>query len=138
MTKTAGPEKIPTESGKKALTRSPKDLPSTGMPNKIMLPYEVGWIDTTIHDFLLGLDECSSSITYALITCLDSSLDVASLVNKSSTLRAFGEDSKVVGKGILLTTRRLLAIERRTRIFFGFDEVWFSDSKISPKPKSAA
>lgn len=104
------------------------------MPGTI--PYTTGWIETTIHDFLLEIDEPSSEMGYALVTCLDSSFNVASLAGKSPRLRALKEQGRVVGKGVLLSTRRLLALERRQRMFFGFDEVWFfSQSQISRKPK---
>jgi hypothetical protein len=40
-----------------------------------------------------------------------------------------------VGKGALVATRQLLAADRRDRLFFGFDEVWFfPSSEITRKP----
>jgi hypothetical protein len=99
--------------------------------------YTVGWIDTSIHDFLSEIEEPSSSMAYALITCLDSSFNVASLANENRKLQALKNQGKRVGQGVLLTTRRLLAVERQERLFFGFDEVWFfSHAEVAPKPKN--
>lgn len=97
--------------------------------------YVTGWIDTTIHDFLSEIDEVPSNMTYVLVTCLDSSFDIASLLSESRRLRGLREQCKPVGDGALLTTRRLLAAERLQRIFFGFDELWFlPDPQVDPKP----
>jgi hypothetical protein len=99
--------------------------------------YTVGWIDTSIHDFLAEIDDPSSSMAYALVTCLDSSFQVASLADANRPLQALKNQGRVVGQGVLLTTRRLLALERHERLFFGFDEVWFfSHAEIGPKPKN--
>jgi hypothetical protein len=105
-----------------------------------MLPrkseFVAGWIDTTIHEFLATIEEPSSSMSYALITCLDSSFDAPSLLETSPSLRELKEKCTIVGNGLLLTTRQLLAAERRARIFFGFDELWFFDRReITPKPE---
>jgi hypothetical protein len=97
--------------------------------------YFAGWIDTTIHDFLLKVQEPSSSMAYALITCLDSSVDLPALVRTSSPLRELEGRSEIVGQGLLLKTRHLLNAVRQNRIFYGYDEIWFfPHSKISPKP----
>jgi hypothetical protein len=98
--------------------------------------YTPGWIDTTIHDFLLEVNEPSPSMGYALITCLDSSFQVARTVQANDELNGLANVSKKVGDGILVATRKLISFERRKRIFFGFDEVWFfSRSDVRPKPK---
>lgn len=88
-------------------------------------PYTAGWISTTIHDFLSEI-EPSTPIAYSLVTCLDSSFDVAPIVERYAALRelrARGELS-MLGKGFFLKTRRLMTIERESRLFFGFDELW--------------
>ncbi len=102
--------------------------------------YTAGWIDTSVHDFLSQIADPTASMTYALVTCLDSSFDLAAIVQKDPDLRTLKSQGqlKIVGQGVLLTTRRLLALERRKRLFFGFDEVWFFPrAKVSPKPKNA-
>ena len=99
--------------------------------------YMAGWIDTTIHDFLLEIEEPTSSMAYALITCLDSSFDVSSLLEQSKSLNRLKGKCQLVGQGILLTTRQLLTEERHNQLFFGFDEVWFiPSSEVEPKPES--
>lgn len=99
---------------------------------------QAAWIDTTIHDFLLGIDEPPSSMTHALVTCLDSTFDVAGAVHGSSaSLASLKEHGKRVGKGILISTRRLIAVEREQRVFHGFDEVWFAPKAVlRAKPES--
>jgi hypothetical protein len=98
--------------------------------------YTAGWIDTTIHDFLTDIEQVSPSMAYALITCLDSTFDVPPLLQASPALRALREKCRVIGKGILVTTRQLLVAKRESRILFGFDEVWFFPRpEVSPKPK---
>ena len=41
--------------------------------------YVAGWLDSSIHDFLQAFPPISKSMSYALITCLDSTLDPAPL-----------------------------------------------------------
>jgi hypothetical protein len=100
-------------------------------------PYLLGWIDTTIHDFLIDSADPPASMKYALITCLDSSFDVNTIWDRQPTLRALRRRAKPVGQGVLVATSRLLAAERKHRLFFGFDEVWFfQGSNVTNKPKS--
>ena len=74
-------------------------------------------------------------MAYALITCLDSTFDIPSLMDKSKHLTDLKDNCTGIGKGVILTTRQLIVAERRQRMFFGFDEVWFfSHSDITPKP----
>lgn len=99
--------------------------------------YMVGWIDTTVHDFLSEIGEPTSSMAYALITCLDSSFDLSSFWEGSKRPVKLKGKCKLVGEGLLMTTRQLLAIERQHRLFFGFDEVWFfSKPPITSKPEN--
>lgn len=101
------------------------------------LSCQVGWIDTTIHDFLIDMDADSAAVEHVLITCLDSSLDVATIVKNNAKLAELRDASRVIGKGVFLATKELLAIERRTRLFYGFDEIWFfAGSRITAKPRS--
>lgn len=98
--------------------------------------YVAGWIDTTVHDFLRDIAEPPSNMAYALVTCLDSEFDVASLADRSPHLRSLTGKGERVGSGILVTTRQLLAADRQERIFFGFDEVWFFPKRdVTPKPE---
>ncbi|MEI8373769.1 MAG: hypothetical protein WCJ35_13155 [Planctomycetota bacterium] len=97
--------------------------------------YMSGWVDTSIHDFLSAIEVPPSSMAYALITCLDSNPDIRSLASTSKHLNGIRTKPKFVGKGLILTTRKLLDAERHGRIFFGFDEIWFSAKPIIiPKP----
>jgi hypothetical protein len=74
---------------------------------------------------------------YALITCLDSDPNPASLREKSPELKSIANKLDVVGTGLLLPTKLLLETDSSKRIFFGFDEVWFfSNKSIQPKPPS--
>jgi hypothetical protein len=101
--------------------------------------YMAGWIDTTIHDFLSEIDEPTSSMGYALITSLDSSTDIPALLEKSKHLSALQGKHQVVGTGIVVSTRQLLLAQKKNRVFFGFDEVWFfPHADISPKPDGLA
>jgi len=98
--------------------------------------YLAGWIDTSIHDFLSEIEEVPSSMSYALLTCLDSCFDLPALLNNSAPLASLKEKSRRVGSGLVVSTRQLLAAERQKRIFFGFDEVWFFPHvEIKAKPK---
>jgi hypothetical protein len=101
--------------------------------------YVAGWLDSSIHDFLEVLPVTSVSTKYALITCLDSNPDPASLREKSPELKSIARRSQVVGRGLLLPTELLLETDCRHQLFFGFDEVWFFPSRtIKPKPESAS
>lgn len=94
-----------------------------------------GWIDTTIHDFLAEIKPLPE-MKYALVTCLDSSFDLSPAVERNSSLRDLRE-LKILGSGFFLKTADLLKIERKSRLFFGFDEIWLCSQKPSTaKPKS--
>jgi hypothetical protein len=100
--------------------------------------YVAGWLDSSIHDFLELLSPQAASTKYALITCLDSNPNPASLRNKSPELKLIGNKLDVLGTALFLPTKLLLETNSRKRIFFGFDEVWFFPNKsIQPKPPSA-
>jgi len=88
-------------------------------------PYCAGWLDSSVHDFLADVETPPNSMKYALITCLDSCNDVASMLGKSESLCPLLPHVQAIGNGVLVSTKRLLAADRRQRIFFGFDEIWF-------------
>ncbi len=99
--------------------------------------YVAGWLDTTIHDFLEELPADGASTKYAMITCLDSNRNPASLLDKSPELKSLRDRIETRGTGLLLRTENLLEAESRRPIFFGFDEIWFFPNKsIRPKPES--
>lgn len=99
--------------------------------------YVAGWLDSSIHDFLEVLSPRSASTKYALISCLDSNPNPASLRNKSPELKSIANQLEVRGTGLLLPTKLLLETDSSNRIFFGFDEVWFfPNNTIQPKPPS--
>lgn len=99
--------------------------------------YVAGWLDSSIHDFLEVLSPRTVRTKYALITCLDSNPNPASLLDKSPELKSIANEMEVLGTGLLLPTKLLLEIDSGRRIFFGFDEVWFFPNKsIEPKPSS--
>jgi hypothetical protein len=101
--------------------------------------YVAGWLDSSIHDFLEVLPPKAASTKYALITCLDSNPNSASLRNKSPELKSIARRLQVLGSGLLLPTELLLEIDSRNPIFFGFDEVWFfPNNSIKPKPEPAS
>ncbi|HVA47777.1 MAG TPA: hypothetical protein VNH11_15520 [Pirellulales bacterium] len=98
--------------------------------------YTAGWIGTTIHNFLSDL-EPATAIAYALITCLDSSVDLAPVVERNAALRELRKRGELhlLGKGFFLKTRGLLKLNRESRLFFGFDELWLcSRAPVAPKP----
>src|SRR4051812_32393100 len=99
-------------------------------------PYIAGWLDTTIHDFLLDMPSGFSSVHYSLITCLDSNREPAELLETGEELRKLKSDAKIVGQGILLPTSTLTQFEFSNRIMFGFDEIFFFPNEdIHPKPE---
>jgi hypothetical protein len=101
--------------------------------------YVAGWLDRSIHDFLEVLPPSSVSAKFALITCLDSNPNPASLRLKSPELKSLASKMRDVGTGLLLPTRLLLETNSRNRVLFGFDEVWFFPTKvIHPKPPSVS
>jgi hypothetical protein len=96
--------------------------------------YTAGRVDSSIHEFLLAMEAAAPpSMEYALITCLDSCLDLPLLVKESREIQSAQLSGKLVGRGWLLKTNELLASERKQPIFFGFDEVFFF---ASPPRKS--
>jgi hypothetical protein len=100
--------------------------------------YVAGWLDSSIPDFLELLPRNSSSTAFALITCLDSDLNPATLLKNSPELRAALNGATPLKNGLLLPSRRLRDASVRNQIFFGFDEVWFFPTDmVEPKPDSA-
>lgn len=98
--------------------------------------YIAGWIDTTVHQFLVEMDRPSVGMRYALITSLDSNPDVAAIAGVSKHLADLEGKFQPVGRGILMATSDLLATEYQSRMFFGFDEVWFfPHANITSKPE---
>lgn len=101
--------------------------------------YVAGWLDSSIHDFLSALSPTNAATKYALITCLDSNFDVASLRNRSPELKSIASKASVVGSGLLVPTDLMLEVDSKGKIFFGFDEVWFfPNKKITSKPRSVS
>jgi hypothetical protein len=99
--------------------------------------YVAGWLDSSIHDFLELFAAAPKSMDYALMTCLDSNPDLASLLDASPEFRSLMANARPLGRGLLLPTKELLEAESSDRVFFGFDEVWFFPSeKIEPKPEA--
>jgi hypothetical protein len=99
--------------------------------------YVAGWLDSSIHDFLDVLSHSAASTKYALITCIDSNRNPASLRAKSPELKSIASKASVLGTGLLLPTELLVETDSQQQIFFGFDEVWFFPSKrLHPKPES--
>ena len=99
--------------------------------------YVAGWLNSSIHDFVETLPLEGGSTKYALITCLDSNPNVASLVEKSPELKAVKHQSEPLGAGLVLPTRLLVSTDSGKQIFFGFDEVFFfPNNDIKPKPSS--
>src|SRR5487761_721097 len=98
--------------------------------------YVAGWLDSSIRDFMETFP-ASPSAKYALITCLDSDRQPASLCERSPELKGLARTARAVGSGLLLPTEVLTA-ESRSTIFFGFDELWFFPTDaVEPKPDSA-
>jgi hypothetical protein len=102
---------------------------------KLSNNYLGGWLDSSIRNFLYTIEPPSASMRYALVTCLDSSTDIKHMIKKSSALKPLEKEGKIVGKSLLIETKKLLDAERNRRIFFGFDEIWFSSAPaLIPKP----
>ena len=101
--------------------------------------YVAGWLDSSIHDFVEVLSPPASSVKYALITCLDSNPNPASLRDRSPELKSIAKKMEVLGTGLILSAKLLLETDSSKQIFFGFDEVWFFPNKtIQPKPPSVS
>jgi len=100
--------------------------------------YVAGWLDSSISDFLELLPDAPPGMVFALVTCLDSNLNPASLLRKSPALRPVAREARRVGHAILLRTEVLLEVNSRSSLFHGFDEVWFfPGDDIGPKPDTA-
>jgi len=100
--------------------------------------YLGGWIDSSVHLFLSHSREHISRFRYALITCLDSHTDIGDIIDKSRHLKTLAGVAEIVNKSLRVTTAQLLEANHKERIFFGFDEVWFSHTKsFTLKPRSA-
>jgi hypothetical protein len=100
--------------------------------------YVAGWLNTSIADFLSALPRNSDSAAYALITCLDSDPDPASILKNDPDLVA-ANGIHALKKGVVLPSKLLHKASLRSRLFVGFDEIWFFPTpEIQPKPPSAS
>jgi hypothetical protein len=100
--------------------------------------YVAGWLDSSIRDFLEAFPPRLDSMKYVLVTCLDSSLKPETFLEESAELRSLARQVRVVGDGLLLSTKVLLEADSSSPLFFGFDEVWFFPGEVrKPKPDSA-
>lgn len=101
--------------------------------------YVAGWLDSSLGDFLAELPRPGENALYALLTCLDSSFDVASLLKRNASLRAAVSDVKTLKKGAIVPVKLLHKASLRKQLFIGFDEIWFFPTdKIEPKPESTS
>ncbi len=107
-----------------------------------MLHYEGyvgGWLDTSIRDFLESFPWRSRNAAFALVTCLDSNANPASLLVSNKALHGAPNGAKRLDNGLLLPSKLLQEPGFRNDLFFGFDEVWFfPDDRIEPKPNAAS
>ena len=100
--------------------------------------YVAGWLDSSIHDFLLSFPAAFPSMQFALITCLDSNPDPAELLATSPELEPIRSSARLLGQGLLLPTSVLLRAESSSQLMFGFDEIcFFPDDRVTPKPIAA-
>jgi hypothetical protein len=101
--------------------------------------YVAGWLDSSVENFLAQLPRDCENATYALITCLDSNTEPASLLKKNSHRRVAMPGANALGKGLLLPSKLLNSGGIRSYLFGGFDEIWFfPTNEIAPIPKSAS
>jgi hypothetical protein len=99
--------------------------------------YVAGWLNSSIEEFLGVLPRNSESTAYALITCLDSDPAPASLIKRNPHLEAAMNGVATLKKGLLLPSKTLLKASLRSRLFVGFDEIWFFPTpEIEPKPEA--
>lgn len=97
--------------------------------------YVAGWLDCSISDFLELMPRSSASLTYSLITSLDSNREPSALLKKSPQLKSIAHKVKPLAGGFLLPTMLMLEAHSSNQIFFGFDELWFFPSdRVDPKP----
>lgn len=100
--------------------------------------YVAGWLDSSVHDFLPAVAISDASIAYALVTCIDSNRNPASLLHSSPELKPLARRAQTLETGLLVPTERLLECDARRQLFFGFDEIWFFPAnEIEPKPPAA-
>jgi hypothetical protein len=99
--------------------------------------YIAGWLNSSIHEFFEASAPAFSGGDFALITSIDSNTDLASLSGGAPELMPLLAEARPLGRGLLLPAKRLLEIDSRDQVFFGFDEVWFfPDQRVQPKPES--
>ena len=97
--------------------------------------YVAGWLDSSISDFLAHFPRPSRTMDFALVTALDSDLSPAKLLAQSPQLESIAANATTLGDGFIVPTSAILTA---TKIFFGFDEVWFFPHRdIAPKPEGA-
>lgn len=88
-----------------------------------------GWVNTSIHNFLLDITKISPGMSYTIISCLDSCSEVSLMVKKSKHLQSAIMNYFSIGNSLLVKTKDLVNSEHENQIFFGFDEIRFISQK---------
>ncbi len=95
-----------------------------------------GWLQDGIWDLAKSNWEVFQKLPYCLVTCVDSSPDVAFMARAEGIIEKETSCS-ALGKGLLIRDARVLEVCRSYNLFNGFDEIWlYEDCPTIGKPQS--
>ncbi len=82
-----------------------------------------GWVQDSIYDLTESQWEVFDQLPYALVTRIDSSKDMASLLVTETIVHS--EDAcSLLGRSLLIGNAHLVKVAQRYELFSHFDEIW--------------
>jgi len=97
----------------------------------------VGWLDTSIGIFLRDRPDVVASYEYALISSIDSTVDLSKASIDYGIVSSLNE-REMLGAALLVPSAVVLELAAASKTFTGFDEVWwFQERPTFSKPADA-
>ena len=91
---------------------------------EVEIPLYSGWVEANIHLLLHDHPQLIGNFPWALVTSLDSSLDIPAMPSVQKALEKTATKSFELGKSLVVSGSDLVEMETSYELFFGFDELW--------------
>ena len=82
-----------------------------------------GWLQDSIRDLIQSRWEVFDQLPYVLVTRIDSSEDMVSMLVTETIVQSEGACS-LLGRSLLVGDARIVDIAQRYKLFSHFDEIW--------------
>ena len=93
-----------------------------------------GWLQDSIWDLTESQWEAFGQFPFALVTCVDSTVDVKSTTTAKKIVES-DSSCGYIGRSLLVGDARIVDVARRYQLFSHFDEVWlYKERPTADKP----